>query len=94
LTWFLSGYETSTDIVRSKALAVFTVFGKRVIRRIFGRKGEEVTGGWRKLHNEELYNACFSQRITVFFFLDFLTVKGGTDTFPRNVGEGLPFDAA
>jgi hypothetical protein len=27
----------------------------RVLRRIFGRKGDEVTGGWRKLHNEELH---------------------------------------
>jgi len=25
-----------------------------VLRRIFGRKREEVTGKWRKLHNEEL----------------------------------------
>jgi hypothetical protein len=27
---------------------------KRVPRRIFGTKRDEVTGGWRKLHNEEL----------------------------------------
>ena len=26
----------------------------RVLRRIFGPKTEEVTGEWRKLHNEEL----------------------------------------
>jgi hypothetical protein len=26
----------------------------RVLRRIFGPKGDEVTGEWRKLHNEEL----------------------------------------
>jgi hypothetical protein len=26
----------------------------RVLRRIFGPKGDEVTGKWRKLHNEEL----------------------------------------
>jgi hypothetical protein len=30
------------------------VFENRVLRRIFGPKREEVTGGWRKLHNEEL----------------------------------------
>jgi hypothetical protein len=29
------------------------VFEKRVLRRTFGPKGEEVTGGWRKLLNEE-----------------------------------------
>jgi hypothetical protein len=28
------------------------VFGNRVLRRIFGPKRDEVTGEWRKLHNE------------------------------------------
>jgi hypothetical protein len=32
------------------------VFEKRALRRIFGPKIDEVTGGWRKLHNEELHN--------------------------------------
>jgi hypothetical protein len=32
--------------------------GKRVLRRIFGTKRDEVTGGWRKLHNEKLHNLC------------------------------------
>jgi hypothetical protein len=27
-----------------------------VLRRIFGPKRDDVTGGWRKLHNEELHN--------------------------------------
>jgi hypothetical protein len=27
-----------------------------VLRRIFGPKRDEETGGWRKLHNEELHN--------------------------------------
>jgi hypothetical protein len=31
------------------------VFENRVLRRIFGPKRDEVTGEWRKLHNEE-YN--------------------------------------
>jgi hypothetical protein len=30
------------------------VFENRVLRRIFGPKRDEVTGEWRKLHNEEL----------------------------------------
>jgi hypothetical protein len=30
------------------------VFENRVLRRIFGPKKDEVTGEWRKLHNEEL----------------------------------------
>jgi hypothetical protein len=32
------------------------LFEKRVLRRIFGPKRDEVTGEWRKLHNEELPN--------------------------------------
>jgi hypothetical protein len=32
------------------------VFENRVLRRIFGSKRDEVTGEWRKLHNEELHN--------------------------------------
>jgi hypothetical protein len=32
------------------------VFENRVLRRIFGPKREEVAGGWRRLHNEELHN--------------------------------------
>jgi hypothetical protein len=35
------------------------VFENRVFRRIFGPKRDEVTGGWRKLHNEEL-NGLYS----------------------------------
>ena len=30
------------------------VFENRVLRRIFGLKRDEVTGEWKKLHNEEL----------------------------------------
>jgi len=30
------------------------VFEDRVLRRIFGRKRNEVTGEWRKLHNDEV----------------------------------------
>jgi hypothetical protein len=32
------------------------VVGSRVLRRIFGRKREEVAGDWRRLHNVELHN--------------------------------------
>jgi hypothetical protein len=32
------------------------MFENNVLRRIFGPKGDELTGGWRKLHNEELQN--------------------------------------
>jgi hypothetical protein len=36
------------------------VFENRVLRRIFGPKRDEVTGDWRKLHNEELHDLCCS----------------------------------
>jgi hypothetical protein len=32
------------------------VFENRVLRKIYGPKRDEVIGGWRKLHNEELHN--------------------------------------
>jgi hypothetical protein len=32
------------------------VFENKALRRIFGPIRDEVTGGWRKLHNEELRN--------------------------------------
>jgi hypothetical protein len=39
------------------------VFENRVLRRIFGQKRDEVTGGWRKLRNEELRNLYSSPSI-------------------------------
>jgi hypothetical protein len=39
------------------------VFENRVLRRIFGPKRDNVTGDWRKLHNEELHNLCSSPNI-------------------------------
>jgi hypothetical protein len=39
------------------------VFENRVLRRIFGVKRDEVRGGWRKLHNEELHNLYSSPSI-------------------------------
>jgi len=39
------------------------VFEIRVLRGIFGHKGDRVTGEWRKLHNEELNNLYSSPKI-------------------------------
>jgi hypothetical protein len=39
------------------------VFENRVLRRILGPKKDEVTGEWRKLHNEELHNVYSSPNI-------------------------------
>jgi hypothetical protein len=43
------------------------VFEKRVLRRIFGQKSDEVTRGWRNLLNEELRNMFSSPSITGLF---------------------------
>jgi hypothetical protein len=50
-TWFLTLREEHR----------LRVFENRVMRRIFRPKRDEVTGGWRKLHNEALYNLYSSQ---------------------------------
>jgi hypothetical protein len=34
-----------------------------VLKRIFEPKRDEITGGWRKLHNEELHNVYFPPTI-------------------------------
>jgi hypothetical protein len=39
------------------------VFVNRVLRKIFGPKRDEVTGEWRKLHNEELNDLLSSPGI-------------------------------
>jgi hypothetical protein len=39
------------------------VFDNRVLRILFGRKRDEVTGGWIKLYNEELHGLYSSPSI-------------------------------
>jgi hypothetical protein len=41
------------------------MFENGVLRRIFEPKRDEVTGGWRKLHNEELHNLYSSPSIII-----------------------------
>jgi hypothetical protein len=50
----LYGCETWSLTLREKS--GLRVFENRVLRRIFGSKRDEVTGEWRKLHNEELHD--------------------------------------
>jgi hypothetical protein len=50
----LYGCETWTLTLRDEHR--LGLFEDRVLGRIFGPKRNEVIGGWRKLHNEELHN--------------------------------------
>jgi hypothetical protein len=59
----LYGCETLSLTLREEHR--LTVFEKRVLRRIFGLKRDEVTGEWRKLHSEELHNLYSSPNITL-----------------------------
>ena len=55
----LYGFETWSLTLREERR--LWVFENRVLRRVFGPKREEVTGEWRKLHNEELSNLLLTQ---------------------------------
>jgi hypothetical protein len=48
----LYGCETGSLTLREEHR--LRVFENRVLGRIFGPKRDEVTGEWRRLHNEEL----------------------------------------
>jgi hypothetical protein len=54
------------------------VFGNGVLRRILGRRREEVTGGWRKQRNEKLHNLYSSPNIIQL-------IKSKTMTWTRYV---------
>ena len=57
----LYGCETWSLTLREKRR--LRVFENRVLRGIFGPKRDEVTGEWRKLHNEELNDLWASPNI-------------------------------
>jgi hypothetical protein len=52
-TCVLYGYETWSITFREEHN--LKLFENRLLRNIFGPRREEVTGEWRRLHNEELY---------------------------------------
>jgi hypothetical protein len=57
----LYGFETWSLTLREEHR--LGVFGNSVLRRIFVPKRDEVTGGWRKLLNEQLHNSYPSPTI-------------------------------
>jgi hypothetical protein len=59
----LYGCETWSLIITEEHK--LRVFENRVLRRIFGPKRDGVTGGWRKLLNEELHNLYSSPSIII-----------------------------
>jgi hypothetical protein len=56
-------YECETLSLALREVHRLRVFDNRVLRRIFGLKRDKMTGGWRKLHNEDLHKLYSSQRI-------------------------------
>jgi len=56
-------YGCETWSLTLKEVNKLRVFENRVLRRIFGPKRNEITGEWRKLHNEELNNLYSSPNI-------------------------------
>jgi hypothetical protein len=57
----LYGCETSSQTLREECR--LRVFENRMLRRIFWPKRDEVTGEWRRLHNEDLYALYISPNI-------------------------------
>jgi hypothetical protein len=56
-------YRCETWSLKMREEHRLRVFENRVLRRVLDPKRDEVTGGWKKLHNEELHNLFSSSNI-------------------------------
>jgi hypothetical protein len=56
-------YECQTWSLSLREERRLRVFENRVLRRVFGAKRDEVTGEWRKLHNEKLNDLYSSPNV-------------------------------
>jgi hypothetical protein len=56
------------------------VLESRVLREMFGSERDEVTGNWRRLHSEELYDVYSSSNIIWVIQYSHVSVNDG-DTF-------------
>jgi hypothetical protein len=57
--YFVALYGCETWLLMMREEHRLWLFENRVLRKIFGCRMDEVTGEWRKLHNEELNDLCF-----------------------------------
>jgi hypothetical protein len=52
------------------------IFEISMLRKTFGPKSEEVTGGWKKLHDEVFHDLCSSPRIIISVII-LRRIRGG-----------------
>jgi len=58
-------YRCKTWSLKLREKRKVRVFENRALKRIFGPKRDEVTGEWKRLHNEELCYLLFSPNVRV-----------------------------
>jgi len=64
------------------------VFKNRVLRMLFGPQRNEITGEWRKLHNEEL-NDMYSSPNIIWVIKTIIMMGGAWGTYGVEVHTGF-----
>jgi len=85
LPFVFYGFKTWSLTLREERR--LRVFGNRVLRRIFGPKRDEVTGEWRKLHNEELNDLHSSP--SIFRVIKLRRIRWAGHVARRGQGRGV-----